>query len=52
MLDKRKQMAEKEDGELADSILEVSISANGEIVDELIGDESILEEVKALILEA
>ncbi len=43
MLDKRKQMTEKEDRELADSVLEVSISANREIVDELIGDESMYE---------
>lgn len=43
MLDQRKQMTEKEDRELADSVLEVSISANKEIVDELIGDESMYE---------
>ncbi|MCM1091990.1 MAG: hypothetical protein NC092_00255 [Butyrivibrio sp.] len=36
-------MTEKEDRELADSVLEVSISANREIVDELIGDESMYE---------
>ena len=43
MLDKRNRMTEKEDRELADSVLEVSISANKEIVDELIGDESMYE---------
>lgn len=32
-------MTEKADRELADSVLEVSISANREIVDELIGAE-------------
>lgn len=43
MLDRRSQMTEKADRELADSVLEVSISANREIVDELIGDESMYE---------
>ncbi|MCM1189497.1 MAG: hypothetical protein NC541_09390 [bacterium] len=36
-------MTGREDSELADSVLEVSISANREIVDELIGDESMYE---------
>ncbi len=36
-------MTEKADRELADSVLEVSISANRKIVDELIGDESMYE---------
>lgn len=43
MLDRRSQMTEKADRELADSVLEVSISANREIVDELTGDESMYE---------
>ncbi|MCM1189502.1 MAG: hypothetical protein NC541_09415 [bacterium] len=43
LLNRRKLMTEKEDRELADSVLEVSISANREIVDELIGDESMYE---------
>ncbi|MCM1561717.1 MAG: hypothetical protein NC123_19610 [Butyrivibrio sp.] len=43
MLDIRKRMTGKEDRELADSVLEVSISANREIVDEMIGDESMYE---------
>lgn len=42
-LDRRSQMTEKADRELADSVLEVSISANREIVDELIGYESMYE---------
>lgn len=33
LLNRRKLMTEKEDRELADSVLEVSISANREIVD-------------------
>ena len=36
-------MTEKADRELADSVLEVSISANRKIVEELIGDESMYE---------
>ena len=43
MLEQRSRMTEKADRELADSVLEVSISANREIVDELIGDESMYE---------
>ncbi|MCM1046582.1 MAG: hypothetical protein NC417_13845 [Candidatus Gastranaerophilales bacterium] len=43
MLNIRKQMTGKEDRELADSVLEVSISANREIVDEMIGDENMYE---------
>lgn len=43
MLDERSRMTEKEDRELADSVLEVSISANKEIIGELIGDESMYE---------
>lgn len=43
LLNERKQMTEKEDKDLADSVLEVSISANRKIVNELIGDESMYE---------
>ena len=43
MLDERNHMTEKADRELADSVLEVSISANRTIVEELIGDESMYE---------
>ena len=43
MMDERKHMTEKADRELADSVLEVSISANRTIVEELIGDESMYE---------
>ncbi len=43
MLDERNHMTEKADRELADSVLEVSISANRKIVEELIGDESMYE---------
>ena len=43
LLDKRNHMAEKGDRELADSVLEVSFSANKKIVDELIGDENMYE---------
>ena len=43
MLDERNHMTEKADRELADSVLEVSISANKRIVEELIGDESMYE---------
>ena len=43
MMDERKHMTEKADRELADSVLEVSISANRKIVEELIGDESMYE---------
>ena len=39
----RNHMTEKADRELADSVLEVSISANRTIVEELIGDESMYE---------
>lgn len=43
MMDERNHMTEKADRELADSVLEVSISANRKIVEELIGDESMYE---------
>lgn len=43
MLEERNHMTEKADRELADSVLEVSISANRKIIDELIGDESMYE---------
>ena len=43
MLDERNHMTEKADRELADSVLEVTISANRKIIDELIGDESMYE---------
>ena len=43
MMNERKHMTEKADRELADSVLEVSISANRKIVEELIGDESMYE---------
>ncbi len=43
MMDERNNMTEKADRELADSVLEVSITANRKIVEELIGDESMYE---------
>ena len=43
MLDERNHMTEKADRELADSVLEVSLSANRKLVEELIGDESMYE---------
>lgn len=43
MMDERNHMTEKADRELADSVLEVSITANRKIVEELIGDESMYE---------
>lgn len=43
MMAERNHMTEKADRELADSVLEVSISANRKIVEELIGDESMYE---------
>ena len=43
MMEARNHMTEKADRELADSVLEVSISANRKIVEELIGDESMYE---------
>ena len=43
ILDKRSQLEGKENRELADSVLEVSISANKDMIDELIGDESMYE---------
>lgn len=43
MMAERNHMREKADRELADSVLEVSISANRKIVEELIGDESMYE---------
>ena len=43
MMAERNHMTEKADRELADSVLEVSISANRTIVEELIGDESMYE---------
>ncbi len=43
MMDERNHLIEKADRELADSVLEVSISANRKIVEELIGDESMYE---------
>ena len=43
MMEARNHMTEKADRELADSVLEVSISANRRIVEELIGDESMYE---------
>lgn len=43
MMAERNNMTEKADRELADSVLEVSISANRKIVKELIGDESMYE---------
>ena len=39
ILDKRSQLEGKENRELADSVLEVSISANKDMIDELIGDD-------------
>ena len=43
LLDNRNHMTEKEDRELADSVLEVCFSANRKIIEELIGDESMYE---------
>lgn len=43
MMAERNHLIEKADRELADSVLEVSISANRKIVEELIGDESMYE---------
>lgn len=43
MMAERNHMTEKADRELADAVLEVSISANRKIVEELIGDESMYE---------
>ena len=43
LLDKRNHTTDKSDRELIDSILEVSFGANREIVEELIGDESMYE---------
>ena len=43
MMAERNHITEKADRELADSVLEVSISANRTIVEELIGDESMYE---------
>ena len=43
MMAERNHMTEKADRELADSVLEVSITANRKIVEELIGDESMYE---------
>ena len=43
MMAERNHMTEKADRELADSVLEVSISVNRKIVEELIGDESMYE---------
>lgn len=43
LLEKISQMTEKNDREMADSILEVSIGANRHIVDELMGDDSMFE---------
>lgn len=43
ILEKVRQMTEKNDREMADSVLEVSIGANRHIVDELMGDDSMFE---------
>ena len=43
ILEKVRQMTEKNDREMADSVLEVSIGANRHIVDELRGDDSMFE---------
>ena len=43
LLEKIRQMTEKNDREIADSVLEVSIGANRHIVDELMGDDSMFE---------
>ena len=43
LLNDRNCLTEKQDRDLADSVLEVSISANSKIVEELIGDESMYE---------
>ena len=43
LLDSRKRLTEKTDRELADSILEVSIGANRQLIEELGGDDSMYE---------
>ncbi len=43
ILEKVRQMTEKNDREMADSVLEVSIGANRHIVDELMGDDNMFE---------
>lgn len=43
LLEKISQMTEKNDREMADSVLEVSIGANRRIVEELMGDDSMFE---------
>lgn len=43
LLGDRNSLTEKQDRDLADSVLEVSIGANKKIVDELIGDENMYE---------
>lgn len=43
LLDKISQITEKNDREMADSVLEVSIGANRRIVEELMGDDSMFE---------
>lgn len=43
LLNDRNSLTEKQDRELADSVLEVSIGANSKIVEELLGDESMCE---------
>ncbi len=43
LLDKIKQITEKNDREMADSVLEVSIGANRRMIEELMGDEGMFE---------
>jgi len=43
LLNSVKQMSEKEDRELADSVLEVSMEANKQVIEELMGDDKMYE---------
>jgi len=43
LLNSVKQMSEKEDRELADSVLEVSMEANKQVIEELMGDDKMNE---------
>ncbi len=49
LVDNRNQLTEKEDRELADSVLEVCFSANRKIIEDLIGDESMYEALMEII---
>lgn len=49
LLSERSSLTEKQDWDLADSVLEVSISANKKMVDELMGDENMYEVLMEII---